>query len=52
MASMLHTSTEYSRRATIVESIRAGRSPTEIIRFFGYPRSTVYEAVDGDNASQ
>ncbi|KYN41484.1 hypothetical protein ALC56_04089, partial [Trachymyrmex septentrionalis] len=30
-------------RAAIIESIRAGRSATEIIRFFGYPRSTVYD---------
>ncbi|KYN12210.1 hypothetical protein ALC57_15607 [Trachymyrmex cornetzi] len=38
---MLKPSAEYNRRAAIIESIRAGRSATEIIRFFGYPRSTV-----------
>ena len=40
---MLKPSTEYNRRAAIIESIRAGRLATEIIRFFGYPRSTVYD---------
>ena len=29
----------------IIESLRAARSATEIIRFFGYPRSTVYDVV-------
>lgn len=52
MAAMLHTSAEYNRRAAIIESIRAGRSPTEIIRFFGYPRSTVYDVVARYNASE
>ena len=37
------TSAEYNRRAAVMEALRAGRSPTEIIRFFGYPRSTVYD---------
>jgi len=27
---------EYNRKAAIIEGLRAGRSPTEIIRFFGY----------------
>jgi len=34
---------ENNRRAAIIEGLRAGRSPTEIIQFFGYPRSTVYD---------
>lgn len=35
----LKPSAEYNRRAAIIESVlRAGRSTTEIIRFFGYPR--------------
>ncbi|XP_011707025.1 PREDICTED: uncharacterized protein LOC105462195 [Wasmannia auropunctata] len=42
---MLKPSAEYSRRAAIVESVRAGRSVTETIRFFGYPRSTVYDVI-------
>jgi len=29
----------------IIESLRAERSATEIIRFFGYPRSPVYDVV-------
>ena len=41
MAAMLKPSTEYNRRAAIIEGLRAGRSATEIIRFFGYPRSIV-----------
>jgi hypothetical protein len=43
MAEFVKSSLEYNRRAAIVESLRAGRTPTEIIRFFGYPRSTVYD---------
>ena len=31
--------------AAIIESLRAARSVTEIIRFFGYPRSTVHDVV-------
>ncbi|XP_018364731.1 PREDICTED: uncharacterized protein LOC108762295, partial [Trachymyrmex cornetzi] len=42
---MLKPSAEYNRRAAIIESVRAGRSATEIIRFFGYPRSTVYDVI-------
>jgi len=29
----------------IIEGLRAGRSATKIIPFFGYPRSTVYDVV-------
>ncbi|CAH2005543.1 unnamed protein product [Acanthoscelides obtectus] len=49
---MLRTSAEYNRRDAIIESIRAGRSPTEIIRFFRYPISTVYDIVSKYNASE
>jgi len=45
MAAMLKPSAEYNRRAAIIEGLRAGRSAMEIIRFFGYPRSTVYDVV-------
>ncbi|KYN10983.1 hypothetical protein ALC57_16867 [Trachymyrmex cornetzi] len=45
MAAILKPSAEYNRRATIIEGLRAGRSATEIIRFFGYPRSTVYDVM-------
>ena len=41
----LKPSAKYNRRAAIIEGRRAGRSATEIIRFFGYPRSTVYDIV-------
>jgi len=41
---MLKPSAEYNRRATI-EGLHAGRSATEIIWFFGYPRSIVYNVV-------
>jgi len=43
---------EYNRRAAIIEGLRAGRSPTEIIRFFGYPRSTVCNIVAKYSASK
>ncbi|KYM80335.1 hypothetical protein ALC53_09429 [Atta colombica] len=43
MAAMLKSSAEYNRRAAIIEGLRAGRSATKIIRFFGYPRSTIYD---------
>jgi len=42
MAAMLKPSAEYNRKAAI---IRGRRSATEVIRFFGYPRSTVYDIV-------
>ena len=42
---MLKSNAEYNRRAAIIEGLRAGRSATEIIRFFGYPRLTVYDVV-------
>ncbi|EGI60876.1 hypothetical protein G5I_10892 [Acromyrmex echinatior] len=45
MAAMLKPSAEYNRRAAIIEDLRAGRSATEIIRSFRYPRSTVYDVV-------
>jgi len=41
---MLKLSAEYNRRAAI-EGLRAGPSTTEIIWFFGYSRSTVYDVV-------
>ena len=36
---------EYNRRAAIIEGFRARRSAMEIIRFFGCPRSIVYDVV-------
>ena len=45
MAAMLKPSAEYNRRAAIIEGLRAGRSATKIIRFFEYPRSTIYDVV-------
>jgi len=35
MAAMLKSSAEYNRRVAIIEGLRAERSATEIIRFFG-----------------
>ncbi|XP_011863807.1 PREDICTED: uncharacterized protein LOC105559817 [Vollenhovia emeryi] len=43
MAELVKQSVEYNRRAAIIESLRAERTPAEIIKFFGYPRSTVYD---------
>jgi len=43
---------EHNRRAAIIEGFRAGRSPTEIIRFFGYPKSTVYDVVTKYSTSE
>ena len=43
-AAMLKPSAEYNRRATI-KSLRVRRSAMKIIRFFGYPRLTVYDVV-------
>lgn len=51
-AAVLKPSAEYDRRAAIIEGLRAGRSATEIIRFFGYPRSTVYDVVAKYTASE
>ncbi|XP_025153568.1 uncharacterized protein LOC109503697 [Harpegnathos saltator] len=49
---ILKPSAEYNRRAAIIESVRAGRSATEIIRFFIYPRSAVYDVVAKYNESE
>lgn len=43
---------EYNQRAAIMEGLRAGRSPTDIIKFFGYPRSTVYDIAHRYSALQ
>ena len=45
MAAMLKSSAEYNRRPAIIEGLRAGRSATKIIRFFGYLNSTIYDIV-------
>ena len=45
MAAMLKPNTEYNRKSAIIEGLRTGRSATEIIRFFGYSRSIVYDVV-------
>jgi len=44
MAESFRKTPEYNRRAAVIEGVRAGRTPNEIIKFFGYPRSTVYDA--------
>lgn len=36
-------SKEYDRRVAVVESLRAGHSVPEIIKWFGFPKSTVYD---------
>ena len=43
MAELVKPSAEFNRRAVIIESLCAGRTPVEIIKLFGYPRSTVYD---------
>lgn len=43
MADFVKPSMKYDRRAVIIESLWAGRTPTDIIKFFGYPISTVYD---------
>ena len=43
MAELVKKCPEYNRRAVIVESLRAGRTVPEIIKFFNYPKSTVYD---------
>ncbi|XP_076279399.1 uncharacterized protein LOC143208672 [Lasioglossum baleicum] len=49
---MLKANAEYNRKVAIIESVRADRSATEIIRFFGYPRSTVYDVIAKYNESE
>ncbi|KYM99410.1 hypothetical protein ALC62_09841 [Cyphomyrmex costatus] len=43
MITMLKLSAEYNRR--FIKGLRAGHSVTEIIRFFGYAKSIVYDIV-------
>ncbi|VDL74394.1 unnamed protein product [Nippostrongylus brasiliensis] len=40
---MLPTSAEYNRRAAIIEGVRAELPAAEIMRFFLYSKSTVYD---------
>ena len=43
---------EYNRRAAIIEDFRTGRSAMEIIRFFGYPKSIVYDVEYGFRSNE
>ncbi|KYN12086.1 hypothetical protein ALC57_15753 [Trachymyrmex cornetzi] len=52
MAESFRKTSEYNRRAAVIEGIRAGRTPSEIVKFFGYPRSTVYNIVQRYAASE
>ncbi|XP_076621600.1 LOW QUALITY PROTEIN: uncharacterized protein LOC143342004 [Colletes latitarsis] len=52
MTELVMPSAEYNRRAAIIESLCAGRTPVEIIKFFGYPRSTVYDVAKRYAASE
>jgi len=52
MAESFRKTPEYNRRAAVIEGVRAGRTPNEIIKFFGYPRSTVYDIVQRYAASE
>lgn len=52
MAELVKPNMEYNRRTAITESLRAGRTPVEIIKFFGYPRSTVYDVAKRYAASE
>lgn len=36
-------SREYDRRAAILESLRAGKSPAQIVTWFGYKKTQVYD---------
>jgi len=52
MAAASTSGREYNRRAAIIKGLCAGRSPTKVIRFFGYPRSIVYDVVAKYSASE
>ncbi|XP_076226776.1 uncharacterized protein LOC143174895 [Nomia melanderi] len=52
MTELVNPSTEYNRRAAIIKSLCAGRTPIEIIKFFAYPRSTVYDVAKRYAASE
>jgi hypothetical protein len=52
MAELVKKCPEYNQRAAIVESLRTGRTMPKIIRFFGYPKSTVYDFVRRYAASE
>ena len=44
-------SSEYDRRAAVLESIRAGHSPKEIVEWFQYPKTMVYDLAKAYAAS-
>ena len=52
MAESNNRSSEYDRRAAVIECLRAGRIPSEIVNFLGYPSSTVYDIVTRYRASE
>ncbi|KYM95241.1 hypothetical protein ALC62_14152 [Cyphomyrmex costatus] len=43
MAELVKKCPEYNRRAAIVKSLRAGCTVPEMVKFFGYSKSTVYD---------
>lgn len=51
MVESTQTSSEFIQRIAIIESLRAARTPTEIITFFGYSKSTVYRVAQKFSAS-
>jgi inhibitor of nuclear factor kappa-B kinase subunit alpha len=48
----IKSTAEYDRRAAIIEGLRAGRSRQEIIQFFNYPKSTVYDVAKAFNDAE
>jgi len=43
MSEQIRSSAEYNQRTAIIEGLHAGRSQIEIIQFFGYPKSIIYD---------
>ncbi|XP_018311841.1 uncharacterized protein [Mycetomoellerius zeteki] len=52
MAESFRKTSEYNRRTAVIKGVRAERTPSEIVKFFGYPRSTVYDIVQRYAASE
>lgn len=47
MVALLRSNPKYNLRAAIIEILVVGRTPSVIIRFFGYYKSTVYDIASG-----
>lgn len=52
MAKATQKSLEFNQRIAIIESLRARRTPPEVMRFFGYPKQNIYRVAQKFSTSE